>query len=170
MRGGGTGLDEVKKDVKAITDGTKEFTKIGVGELCDFEKTKRLVKVNGPVDFGITGGGGSTTDRVKSILRGIYQMCDLYGASGPEVVANTLLEVYGKSQFKGDIDASGVKLIVKSIECDDVVTLDKFASGVIKHIGIGCHATMHLLWRQREQSRLVSMKTKKRVSTLSPNF
>ena len=64
-------------------------------------------------------------------------MCDLYGASGPEVVANTLLEVYGKSQFKGDIDASGVKLIVKSTECDDVVTLDKFASGVIKHIGIG---------------------------------
>ena len=100
-----------------------------MGELCDFEKTKRLVKVNGPVDFGITGGGGgSTTDRVKSVLRGIYQMCDLYGASGPEVVANTLLEVYEKSQFKGDIDASGVKLIVKSIECDDIVTLDKFAS------------------------------------------
>ena len=45
------------------------FTKIGVGELCDFEKTKRLMKVNGPVDFGITGGGGSTTDRVKSVLR-----------------------------------------------------------------------------------------------------
>ena len=54
MEGGGTGFDEVKKGVKAITDGTKVFTKIGVGELCDFEKTKRLMKVNRPVDFGIT--------------------------------------------------------------------------------------------------------------------
>ena len=47
MEGGITGLDEVKKGVKAITDGTKEFTKIGVGELCGFEKAKRLMKVNG---------------------------------------------------------------------------------------------------------------------------